>query len=174
MVAGLAGPVASRTPVPFAASGPSAARLGESTLARRSSRAASGLLRRRPAPMPGSMDAMPGAPPPPVGGYDPAGRRDPFAPVLSQRPRQLIRRFLLTTSWADRYESDCHCWGAYYYRDGSDPDGNGIPSQAHWVGPNAGVVSAVTERALSCRAIHRRLRQKTGARVRQASIRKRA
>ena len=29
-------------------------------------------------------DALPGAPPFPVGGYDPAGRRDPFSPVLSQ------------------------------------------------------------------------------------------
>ena len=104
-----------------------------------------------PAPMPGSMDAMPGGPPS-VGGYDPAGRRDPFAPVLSQlAPGQVdptlppLQRVGLTDM-----NLIAIIWGAYGYTAMvQTPDGNGYTvRKGTRVGPNAGVVSAVTEKGI--------------------------
>jgi type IV pilus assembly protein PilP len=105
-----------------------------------------------PAPMPGSMDTMPGAPPPPFGGYDPAGRRDPFAPVLSQlAPGQVdptlppLQRVGLTD-----LNLVAIIWGTYGYTAMvQTPDGNGYTvRKGTRVGPNAGVVSAVTEKGI--------------------------
>lgn len=105
-----------------------------------------------PAPVsPGSMDAMPGVMPP-VGGYDPAGRRDPFAPVLSQlAPGQAdptlppLQRVNLTDM-----NLIAIIWGAYGYTAMvQTPDGNGYTvRKGTRVGPNSGVVSAVTEKGI--------------------------
>jgi type IV pilus assembly protein PilP len=105
-----------------------------------------------PAPMPGSTEPMLGAPPLPVGGYDPAGRRDPFTPVLSQlSPGQIdptlppLQRVGLTD-----INLIAIIWGAYGYTAMvQTPDGNGYTvRKGTRVGPNAGVVSAVTEKGI--------------------------
>ena len=105
-----------------------------------------------PASMPGSLDAMPGALQSPVGGYDPAGRRDPFAPVLSQlAPGQVdptlppLQRVGLTDM-----NLIAIIWGAYGYTAMvQTPDGNGYTvRKGTRVGPNSGVVSAVTEKGI--------------------------
>jgi len=97
------------------------------------------------------MDAMPGAPPS-FGGYDPAGRRDPFSPVLSQlAPGQVdptlppLQRIGLTD-----LNLIAIIWGAYGYTAMvQTPDGNGYTvRKGTRVGPNAGVVSAVTEKGI--------------------------
>ncbi len=98
-----------------------------------------------------SVDAMPGVTPP-VGGYDPAGRRDPFAPVVSQlAPGQVdptlppLQRVGLTDM-----NLIAIIWGAYGYTAMvQTPDGNGYTiRKGTRVGPNAGVVSAVTEKGI--------------------------
>ena len=103
-------------------------------------------------PMPGATDAMFGLPQPPVGGYDPAGRRDPFAPVLSQlAPGQVdptlppLQRVNLTDM-----NLIAIIWGAYGYTAMvQTPDGNGYTvRKGTRVGPNSGVVSAVTEKGI--------------------------
>ncbi len=105
-----------------------------------------------PAPLAGAADTMPGAFPPPVGGYDPAGRRDPFAPVLSQlAPGQMdptlppLQRVGLTDM-----NLIAIIWGAYGYTAMvQTPDGNGYSvRKGTRIGPNAGVVSAVTEKGI--------------------------
>jgi type IV pilus assembly protein PilP len=98
------------------------------------------------------MEPMPGIPPVLVGGYDPAGRRDPFAPVLSQlAPGQVdpalppLQRVSLTDM-----NLIAIIWGAYGYTAMvQTPDGNGYTvRKGTRVGPNAGVVSAVTEKGI--------------------------
>jgi type IV pilus assembly protein PilP len=105
-----------------------------------------------PVPMPGAAEAVPGAPLPPVGGYDPAGRRDPFAPVLSQlAPGQVdptlppLQRVNLTDM-----NLIAIIWGAYGYTGMvQTPDGNGYSvRKGTRIGPNSGVVSAVTEKGI--------------------------
>ena len=104
------------------------------------------------APMPVAMEAAPGAYMPPVGGYDPAGRRDPFAPLLSQlAPGQVdstlppLQRVSLTDM-----NLIAVIWGAYGYTAMvQTPDGNGYTvRKGTRVGPNSGVVSAVTEKGI--------------------------
>ncbi|HKT36007.1 MAG TPA: pilus assembly protein PilP [Nitrospira sp.] len=104
-----------------------------------------------PAPFAGATESMPGAPAA-VGGYDPAGRRDPFAPVLSQlAPGQAdltlppLQRVNLTDM-----NLIAIIWGAYGYTAMvQTPDGNGYSvRKGTRVGPNAGVVSAVTEKGI--------------------------
>ena len=104
------------------------------------------------APMPGATEPMLGVPPAPVGGYDPAGRRDPFAPVVSQlAPGQVdptlppLQRVGLTDM-----NLIAIIWGAYGYTAMvQTPDGNGYTvRKGTRVGPNAGVVSAVTEKGI--------------------------
>ena len=105
-----------------------------------------------PIPMPGAAEAVPGAPAPSVGGYDPAGRRDPFAPVLSQLvPGQVdptlppLQRVNLTDM-----NLIAIIWGAYGYTAMvQTPDGNGYSvRKGTRIGPNSGVVSAVTEKGI--------------------------
>jgi type IV pilus assembly protein PilP len=104
------------------------------------------------APTPGMMDAVPGAPPASLGGYDPAGRRDPFAPILSQlAPGQIdptlppLQRVGLTDM-----NLIAIIWGGYGYTAMvQTPDGNGYTvRKGTRIGPNAGVVSAVTEKGI--------------------------
>jgi len=105
-----------------------------------------------PMPMPGAMEALPPAPVPALGGYDPAGRRDPFSPVLSQlAPGQVdpalppLQRVNLTDM-----NLIAIIWGAYGYTAMvQTPDGNGYTvRKGTRVGPNSGVVSAVTEKGI--------------------------
>lgn len=105
-----------------------------------------------PAPFPSATDAFPGAPLPAIGGYDPAGRRDPFVPMLSQlAPGQAdptlppLQRVGLTD-----LNLIAIIWGAYGYTAMvQTPDGNGYTvRKGTRVGPNAGVVSAVTEKGI--------------------------
>jgi len=87
-----------------------------------------------------------------VGGYDPSGRRDPFAPVLSQlAPGQVdptlppLQRVGLTDM-----NLIAVIWGAYGYTAMVQmPDGNGYTvRKGTRMGPNNGVVSAVTEKGI--------------------------
>ena len=105
-----------------------------------------------PANVPGAMDPASPMAVPPVGGYDPAGRRDPFSPVLSQlAPGQVdptlppLQRVNLTDM-----NLIAIIWGAYGYTAMvQTPDGNGYTvRKGTRVGPNAGVVSAVTEKGI--------------------------
>jgi type IV pilus assembly protein PilP len=105
-----------------------------------------------PPSMPGAMEALAAAPMPTVGGYDPAGRRDPFAPVLSQlAPGQLdptlppLQRVNLTDM-----NLIAIIWGAYGYTAMvQTPDGNGYTvRKGTRIGPNSGVVSTVTEKGI--------------------------
>jgi len=88
----------------------------------------------------------------PVGGYDPSGRRDPFAPVLSQlAPGQVdpslppLQRVGLTDM-----NLIAVIWGAYGYSAMVQmPDGNGYTvRKGTRMGPNNGVVSAITEKGI--------------------------
>ena len=105
-----------------------------------------------PGNVPGAMDSAFPAGVPPVGGYDPAGRRDPFSPVLSQlAPGQVdptlppLQRVNLTDM-----NLIAIIWGAYGYTAMvQTPDGNGYTvRKGTRIGPNAGVVSAVTEKGM--------------------------
>ena len=105
-----------------------------------------------PANVPDAMDPASPMAVPPVGGYDPAGRRDPFSPVLSQlAPGQVdptlppLQRVNLTDM-----NLIAIIWGAYGYTAMvQTPDGNGYTvRKGTRVGPNAGVVSAVTEKGI--------------------------
>lgn len=99
-----------------------------------------------------SIDGMSVALPVSVGGYDPAGRRDPFSPVLSQlAPGQIdptlppLQRIGLTDM-----NLIAIIWGAYGYTAMvQTPDGNGYTvRKGTRVGPNSGVVSAITEKGI--------------------------
>jgi type IV pilus assembly protein PilP len=105
-----------------------------------------------PVPVPAMTDTVPGALPAPVTGYDPAGRRDPFAPMLSQlAPGQIdptlppLQRVGLTDM-----NLIAIIWGGYGYTAMiQTPDGNGYTvRKGTRIGPNAGVVSAVTEKGI--------------------------
>jgi type IV pilus assembly protein PilP len=87
-----------------------------------------------------------------VNGYDPSGRRDPFAPILSQlSPGQVdltlppLQRVGLTDM-----NLIAVVWGAYGYTAMvQTPDGNGYAvRKGTRVGPNNGVVSAITEKGI--------------------------
>ncbi|HJT20389.1 MAG TPA: pilus assembly protein PilP [Nitrospira sp.] len=89
---------------------------------------------------------------PSVSGYDPSGRRDPFAPILSQLgPGQVdltlppLQRVGLTDM-----NLIAVVWGAYGYTAMvQTPDGNGYAvRKGTRVGPNNGVVSAITEKGI--------------------------
>jgi type IV pilus assembly protein PilP len=103
-------------------------------------------------PATGLTDAALSVPPFSVGGYDPAGRRDPFSPVLSVlAPGQTdptlppLQRIGLTD-----LNLIAIIWGAYGYTAMvQTPDGNGYTvRKGTRVGPNSGVVSAVTEKGI--------------------------
>jgi type IV pilus assembly protein PilP len=105
-----------------------------------------------PVPIADSTEIAPPAPPFQVGGYDPAGRRDPFTPVISQlAPGQTdptlppLQRVGLTDM-----NLIAIIWGAYGYTAMvQTPDGNGYTvRKGTRVGPNSGVVSAVTEKGI--------------------------
>ncbi len=92
------------------------------------------------------------APPPSIGGYDPSGRRDPFTPVLTQLvPGQAdptlppLQRVGLTDM-----NLIAVIWGAYGYTAMvQTPDGNGYAvHKGTRMGPNNGVVSAITEKGI--------------------------
>lgn len=92
------------------------------------------------------------APAPPIGGYDPSGRRDPFSPILSQlAPGQVdptlppLQRVGLTDM-----NLIAVIWGAYGYTAMvQTPDGNGYAvRKGTRMGPNNGVVSAITEKGI--------------------------
>lgn len=92
------------------------------------------------------------APAPPIGGYDPSGRRDPFSPILSQlAPGQAdptlppLQRVGLTDM-----NLIAVIWGAYGYTAMvQTPDGNGYAvRKGTRMGPNNGVVSAITEKGI--------------------------
>jgi type IV pilus assembly protein PilP len=87
-----------------------------------------------------------------IGGYDPAGRRDPFLPVLGQlAPGQAdltlppLQRVGLTDM-----NLIAVIWGAYGYTAMvQTPDGNGYTvRKGTRMGPNNGVVSAITEKGI--------------------------
>lgn len=89
---------------------------------------------------------------PSVTGYDPSGRRDPFAPVLQQlSPGQVdltlppLQRVGLTDM-----NLIAVIWGAYGYTAMVQmPDGNGYSvRKGTRIGPNNGVVSAITEKGI--------------------------
>ncbi len=87
-----------------------------------------------------------------VNGYDPSGRRDPFAPVLQQlAPGQIdltlppLQRVGLTDM-----NLIAVIWGSYGYTAMVQmPDGNGYAvRKGTRIGPNNGVVSAITEKGI--------------------------
>lgn len=100
----------------------------------------------------GSVDTMQSTLPSSVNGYDPSGRRDPFAPVLEQlAPGQIdlslppLQRVGLTDM-----NLIAVIWGAYGYTAMvQTPDGNGYSvRKGTRIGPNNGVVSAITEKGI--------------------------
>jgi type IV pilus assembly protein PilP len=101
--------------------------------------------------------AQPGAPnlmAEPVGAhsYDPSGRRDPFAPVLQQLGLGPIDPTLPPLQRVGLTEMNLIAvvWGAYGYTAMvQTPDGNGYTvRRGTRIGPNNGVVSAVTEKGI--------------------------
>ena len=109
------------------------------------------------APAAGDENAQPVAPnsmvePASVQSYDPAGRRDPFVPVLQQLGLGPIDPTLPPLQRVGLTEMNLIAvvWGAY----GNTamvqtPDGNGYTvRRGTRIGPNNGVVSAVTEKGI--------------------------
>jgi len=90
----------------------------------------------------------------PVGtqSYDPSGRRDPFAPVLQQLGFGPIDPTLPPLQRVGLTEMNLIAviWGAYGYTAMvQTPDGNGYTvRRGTRIGPNNGVVSAVTEKGI--------------------------
>ena len=90
----------------------------------------------------------------PVGAhsYDPSGRRDPFAPVLQQLGLGPIDPTLPPLQRVGLTEMNLIAvvWGAYGYTAMvQTPDGNGYTvRRGTRIGPNNGVVSAVTEKGI--------------------------
>jgi type IV pilus assembly protein PilP len=84
--------------------------------------------------------------------YDPSGRRDPFAPVLQQLGLGPIDATLPPLQRVGLTEMNLIAviWGAYGYTAMvQTPDGNGYAvRRGTRVGPNNGVVSAVTEKGI--------------------------
>jgi len=87
-----------------------------------------------------------------VGGYDPAGRRDPFAPVLQQIALGQVDLSLPPLQRVGLTDMNLIAiiWGAYGYTAMvQTPDGNGYAvRKGTRVGPNNGVVSAITEKGI--------------------------
>ena len=87
-----------------------------------------------------------------VRSYDPSGRRDPFAPVLEQLGLGLIDPTLPPLQRVGLTEMNLIAvvWGAYGYTAMvQTPDGNGYTvRRGTRIGPNNGVVSAVTEKGI--------------------------
>jgi len=114
-----------------------------------------------PSPMPaaaiGDGNAQPGASnsmlePVSVSSYDPSGRRDPFAPVLQLLGLGPIDPTLPPLQRVGLTEMNLIAviWGAYGYTAMvQTPDGNGYSvRRGTRIGPNNGVVSAVTEKGI--------------------------
>lgn len=84
--------------------------------------------------------------------YDPSGRRDPFAPVLQQLGLGTIDPTLPPLQRVGLTEMNLIAvvWGAYGYTAMvQTPDGNGYTvRRGTRIGPNNGVVSAVTEKGI--------------------------
>lgn len=87
-----------------------------------------------------------------IGGYDPSGRRDPFAPILEQlqpgKPDETLpplQRVSLT-----ELNLIAVIWGAYGYTAMvQTPEGNGYTvRRGTRIGQNNGVVSTITERGI--------------------------
>lgn len=87
-----------------------------------------------------------------VRSYDPSGRRDPFAPVLQQLRLGPIDPSLPPLQRVGLTEMNLIAvvWGAYGYTAMiQTPDGNGYTvRRGTRIGPNSGVVSAVTEKGI--------------------------
>lgn len=90
--------------------------------------------------------------PPSVRSYDPSGRRDPFAPVLQQLTLGPLDPSLPPLQRVGLTEMNLIAvvWGAYGYTAMvQTPDGNGYTvRRGTRIGPNSGVVSAVTEKGI--------------------------
>jgi type IV pilus assembly protein PilP len=88
----------------------------------------------------------------PVGGYDPAGRRDPFAPILEQLQPGKADETLPPLQRVSLNELNLIAviWGGYGYTAMvQTPDGHGYTvRRGTRVGQNNGVVSVVTERGI--------------------------
>ncbi len=101
-----------------------------------------------------SQPAVPNSLGEPVGAhsYDPTGRRDPFAPVLQQLGLGPIDPTLPPLQRVGLTEMNLIAvvWGAYGYTAMvQTPDGNGYAvRRGTRIGPNNGVVSAVTEKGI--------------------------
>jgi len=110
-----------------------------------------------PAAVAGEGSAQPVAPnpvvqPESVRSYDPYGRRDPFVPVLQQLGLGSIDPTLPPLQRVGLTEMDLIAvlWGAYGYTAMvQTPDGNGYTvRRGTRIGPNNGVVSAITEKGI--------------------------
>ena len=110
-----------------------------------------------PAGVPGEGSTLPVAPNPVMEPeskrpYDPSGRRDPFAPVLQQLGLGPIDPTLPPLQRIGLTEMNLIAvlWGAYGYTAMvQTPDGNGYTvRRGTRIGPNNGVVSAVTEKGI--------------------------
>jgi len=109
------------------------------------------------APAAGDENAQPIAPnsmlePASARSYDPSGRRDPFVPVLQQLGLGPIDPTLPPLQRVGLTEMSLIAvvWGAYGYTAMvQTPDGNGYTvRRGTRIGPNNGVVSAVTEKGI--------------------------
>ena len=84
--------------------------------------------------------------------YDPSGRRDPFAPIVHQLGAGLVDPTLPPLQRVGLTEMNLIAvvWGAYGYTAMvQTPDGNGYAvRRGTRVGPNNGVVSAITEKGI--------------------------
>ncbi len=105
----------------------------------------------------GDENGLPGVPnsilePVSAHSYDPSGRRDPFAPVLQQLGLGPIDPTLPPLQRVGLTEMNLIAvvWGAYGYTAMvQTPDGNGYTvRRGTRIGPNNGVVSAVTEKGI--------------------------
>jgi type IV pilus assembly protein PilP len=110
-----------------------------------------------PAAEAGDGNAQPAAPNPVLEperarSYDPSGRRDPFVPVLQQLGLGPIDPTLPPLQRVGLTEMNLIAviWGAYGYTAMvQTPDGNGYSvRRGTRIGPNNGVVSAVTEKGI--------------------------
>lgn len=101
-----------------------------------------------------AQSAAPSAPAAPAGAhsYDPSGRRDPFAPVLQQLTLGVVDPLLPPLQRVGLTEMNLIAvvWGAYGYAAMiQTPDGSGYTvRRGTRIGPNNGVVSAVTEKGI--------------------------
>jgi type IV pilus assembly protein PilP len=90
--------------------------------------------------------------PPPPRSYDPSGRRDPFAPIVQQLGLGPLDQTLPPLQRVGLTEMNLIAivWGAYGYTAMvQTPDGNGYTvRRGTRIGPNNGVVSAITEKGI--------------------------